>query len=167
MQSSQLEYELKITLEKIGRNVVHFQKLEQMLKFLISRSFLQGSAGDLKDNFRKNVSKASQKTMGNLVKEYIERIYLGEQKIDETKFSVQFQVKANDEYINERKTALNDIVAQRNKLIHQMLASFNQTSIESCRKLSVALDEQEQIIKSEFLLIQAQTAALVDAYKQI
>lgn len=167
MNSLDLEEELNLTLQKIGRNVLHFQRMETMLKFLTSRSFLQGDVKNLKVNFSKNIKQSSQKTMGNLVKEYIDKIYLGKQEIDESQFSVQFRVKADESFILERKTALDEIVQQRNILIHQMLSQFDQTSISSCKKLSAALDKQEKMIKTEYMLIQEQVTALVNAYKQI
>jgi len=167
MSSSKIEEELNLTLQKIGRNVLHFQRMESMLKFLTSRAFLQGDAQNLRKNFSKNVTKSSEKTLGNLVKEYIEKIYLGEQKINESQFSVQFRVEADEKFIEERKIALDDIVQQRNRLIHQMLLEFDQTSVASCKKLSAILDEQNEKIKTEYLLIKEQLAALVSAYKQI
>ncbi|BCU13677.1 MULTISPECIES: hypothetical protein [Microcystis] len=57
--------------------------------------------------------------------------------------SLSFKVSYSDsDFLNAQKQALLDIVAERNKLIHQDLAPLGTSSIEDYYKLISLLDEQ-------------------------
>ncbi|WP_231757225.1 hypothetical protein [Microbulbifer elongatus] len=64
MTKIQNQSALDETLKKIGRNVQNFQRMEAMLKFLISHSRLQGAASELQSNHEKAVDAVSKQTMG-------------------------------------------------------------------------------------------------------
>lgn len=165
--STNLQQELNLTLQKIGRNVLHFQRMESMLKFLITRSYIEVNIDEFQNNISDNINKSSKKTMGSLVKEYVNKIYLGQQSIDSQKFSLQFIVNADENFIQERKNELEELVEKRNLLIHQMLSDLDQTSLESCKKLSNALDSQENKINIELSIIQEQITGLICAVENI
>ena len=57
------------TFQKIGRNVLAYQRLELMLKFIISNSKIEGSASELNTNVLRNKERVSRQTMGVLVGE--------------------------------------------------------------------------------------------------
>lgn len=59
------------------------------------------------------------------------------------------------------------MVSERNRLIHQMLVNFDPDSIDSCQKLIVELDEQNEIISREYTNIQSPGKALYEAKKQL
>jgi hypothetical protein len=67
--------ELDETLRKIGRNVLNFQRMEAMLKFLISHSRLEGTASELKSNRERAIDAVSRQTMGNLIKGFMSSVY--------------------------------------------------------------------------------------------
>ena len=148
--------EIDEVLRKIGRNVLHFQRMESMLKFLISRSDLQGSASELKANHEKSVDTVSRQTMGNLVKSFISSVYSGQRpgkepevEIKKPYFSFSFKVDADPKHVAKRKAALEEVVNERNALIHQMLAKFDQTSSKSCSEISGLLDAQAERLRPE------------------
>lgn len=57
--------ELDEVLRKIGRNVLLFQQMEAMLKFLVSRCSLEGTVSELKSNHEKAIEAVSRQTLGN------------------------------------------------------------------------------------------------------
>ena len=167
MNESNIENEFKLTLEKIGRNVLNFQKLETGFKFLIPRCNIHGNKDTLVDNFKIQENKQAKKTMGNLVKEYLDNVYLGVNHVNESAFSLQFSVEADEGFIIERTRALEYLVEQRNLLVHQRLFNLDQTSISSCRKLCSELDEQNEKIKYEFEILKGQALSLIEAGKYL
>ena len=149
--------EVDEVLRKIGRNVLNLQRIEAMLKYLVSRSSLRGDLESLKTNHENAVNAVSQQTMGNLVKRFIESIYaesgLSERDDEQTKtakYTFRFRVEATKEVVDATKAALEHIVLERNKLIHHMLVAFNHNSSESCRALSDQLDSQNDKIAIEY-----------------
>ena len=173
MNSSKLQSELNETLRKIGRNVLNFQRMERMLKFLISQSNMEGTVRTLKPNHDKAVEAVDRQTMGNLVKDLFTSVYQENGKPDEevteikeARFSMSFKVEADDASIAAQKAALERVVKERNLLIHQQLSQFDQTSLHSCRRLGILLDEQRERIKPEFEMLRSLVFALRDGRKE-
>jgi len=150
----------KLTLEKIGRNILNFQKLETAFKFIIPRCTIHGNKETLLTNFNKQVDKQTKKTMGNLVKEYLDNVYFGNNVENNSVFSLNFSIEADEDFINARTKSLNYLVEQRNLLVHQRLYKFDQSSISSCQELCSELDEQNEIIKFEFEILRGQVLSL-------
>lgn len=157
MNSPELQSEQNKVLRKIGLNVLHFQRMEAILKYLVSRSKLEGSIESLKDIHDKQVDTVSRQSMGNLVKALFTSVYSDNEnsykeltEITEAQFAFSFTVKASNDVIKQRRASLERIVQERNNLIHQMLSDFDQTSIQSCRNLNEKLDEQAERLKPEY-----------------
>jgi len=157
MKSKELETEYNETLRKIGRNVLYFQRLEAMLKFIISRTRLEGTANTLKTEHEDNIETISDHTMGMLVNDFFKTVYAKDgngpqnsEEVDEAWFSISFKIVEDEAVTEKRKMDLKHIVDERNFLIHQMLSNFKQESVESCRELCARLDEQLEKLKPEY-----------------
>lgn len=144
-------------LRKIGRNMLNFQRMEAMLKLLISRSRLEGSAEDLRVNHEKAIDAVSRQTMGNLVKSFVSSIYgvaeenpNSEVENEQVWISLCFKIEASPEEIEQRRATLNSIVEERNVLVHQLLGLFDQTSVESCQAFGAMLDAQAEKVRHEY-----------------
>lgn len=70
-------------------------------------------------------------------------------EIQEVWLSFSFNIEADPICLDQRKAALGQVVEERNALIHKMLATFDQTSLESCQKFSSFLDEQAEKVRPE------------------
>lgn len=172
MTKIQNQSALDETLKKIGRNVLNFQRMEAMLKFLISHSRLQGAASELQSNHEKAVDAVSMQTMGNLVKNFVTSVYSEsnlepERPLDNEQawFSFSFTVETDEASIEQRKAALASIVQERNALIHQMLGQLDHTSAESCRQLNDVLDKQAERVRPEFEALRSLVMTLLDGRK--
>ena len=113
MNTPELQSELNETLRKIGRNVLHFQRMEAMLKLLISHSSIQGTAKDLKANHEKAVDAVSRQTMGNLVKNFFTSVYternceeVTTSKVEDDKFSFYFKIEGDQASSNSKERHL-------------------------------------------------------------
>ena len=173
MNTPELQSELNETLRKIGRNVLHFQRMEAMLKLLISHSSIQGTAKDLKANHEKAVDAVSRQTMGNLVKNFFTSVYternceeVTTSKVEDDKFSFYFKIEGDQACVEQQRAALDQLVQERNVLIHQMLSRLDQTSLESCRELGVLLDEQAERMRPEYENLRSLVMALQTTKKE-
>ena len=173
MNKIQNQSVLDETLKKIGRNVLTFQRMEAMLKFLISHSKLQGTVSEVKSNHEKAVDAVSMQTMGNLVKNFVASVYSEpnleqEPPVDNEQawMSFTFTIETDEASIEQRKAALSAIVQERNALIHQMLGQFDHKSVESCRQLNDVLDKQSERMRPEFEALRTLVMTLLDGRKQ-
>ncbi|QFU21858.1 hypothetical protein FM038_006625 [Shewanella eurypsychrophilus] len=161
-------------LRKVGRNVVLFQQLEQLLKFVVANGNLVGFASELKTLKEAQENKVNKQTMGTLVGQYVENSNPESdtqstelEEMDEAYFSFNFRIECDDDYYKSRKEALAQLVTERNDLIHHLLPRFDMQSAQSCRALSKELDEQSDKIRLEINRLKATAKAINDGRKEM
>jgi hypothetical protein len=142
-------------LRKIGRNVVNFQKVEYCLKALVAFSNIQGHPIDLQSRQPINGARSRRMPMGDLAQSFHRNVYGDGPKSDTPKdlstprITTSFKIETDPKTVNAHKKALSELVSERNKLIHQELASFDHNSAEHCRRLINVLDDQNIRILNE------------------
>jgi hypothetical protein len=161
-------------LRKVGRNVVLFQQLEQLLKFVVANGNLAGFASELNELKKKKAEKVSKQTMGTLVGQYVENSNPASdtssnepEVLDEAYLSFSFNIECDGDYYESKKEALDQLVSERNDLIHHLLPRFDMKSVESCETLGKELDVQSESIRLEIKNLQAMAKALNDGRKEI
>ncbi len=167
-------------LRGIGRNVLNLQKMEGMLKFIVSSTGEIGSAKDvaqpmtgLEKSLKSRIKAIRRLPMGRLVEDLSKSLRSGGSDQEETDdsengFSIKTSFSIDDEdFTNEFSQALRVIVRERNDLIHKRLIPFAPNSVESCRDLIGELDEQRMRIKPQFEALSAICLSLKDHFKQL
>ncbi|WP_287656765.1 hypothetical protein [Microcystis sp. M025S2] len=136
-------------LRKLGRNIVNFSKIEGILKYLLSVTQIEGLSTSTRNRFVDNYKKFRELTLGRLVGKLHNTVLVddsqSEPQLDSSELgmSLSFKVSYSDsDFLTAQKQALSDIVAERNKLIHEDLALLDTSSIEDYYELISFLDEQ-------------------------
>lgn len=148
-------------LQKIGRNVVNFQRFERLLKEILAKSHLQGDPADPLKIFSQREESVSKLTLGILVGEFVRSVHSTDSQFDSEAinppknyegswFAVGSRVILEEADLAELKMALRQVVDDRNELVHQRLATVDLNSIEACQDLIEELDEQYERLKPHF-----------------
>jgi len=160
-------------LQKIGRNVLVFQKMEGMVKFLIANSRVEGLPDQLQDALDQNVKSIDRKTLGSLIDPLFRATFTNakDQETESTPvenvWSISFSLEMCAESHEEAEKAFRRIVRERNALIHQMLVNFDPSSTEQCSSLSKSLDAQLDIIKPQYEHLQSIVRLFLDGRKEL
>jgi hypothetical protein len=153
-ETDELKSLRRLALASLGRNVLHYQRVEAQLKRLVLICDLAAPSGDLLAGLADRAAELLKNTMGNLVNELDTRLYGTpaelevQEPITELFVRIQFRLDADPNYVAQQKKMLHDLVQERNALIHQDLADFDPNSAESCRRWITRLDEQNERIVS-------------------
>ena len=154
-------------LRKVGRNVVLFQQLERLLKFVIANSNLAGFSSELRRLKQEQESKVHKQTLGTLVGQYSEisspdsnAQSTEPEDLHETFISFSFRIERDEDCYESQKEILAQLVSDRNDLIHHLLPRFDINSAESCETLSEELDQQAEKIRLEINTMQSTAEAL-------
>jgi hypothetical protein len=145
----------RLALASLGRNVLHFQRLESQLKLLTLFCDFQSPLSQFTTNHKKRADSIRMKTLGTVVSELHERLYgkpsdpETSKAIAEASLTIQFRVDADPDYVNQQKQKLSDLVTERNRLIHQDIGDFNPASAESCQHWIMRLDDQNERILAQ------------------
>ena len=137
---------------KIGRNIMNFQRIEFMIKHLVSRSQVQGTMTDFEDNLAKQEQDIHSKSLGLLARDLFKTVYTEREPVDQPNESIgpwisfTFHSKVNDSALKKFKLELEKLINQRNELIHHRLHSVKIDSPDSWRELIAFLDQQREDI---------------------
>lgn len=128
-------------LRRIGRNVVIFQEVERLLKFLTAHSEVIGPASQLSARIEKQAAAVHKKTMGELAGKLVDSVlqpqaeYESPDEIDEVWLGLRFSVDADAEFVDRHDQEMRALVDARNDLIHHFLPRW---------QLAVGGDADEQ-----------------------
>lgn len=141
---------------KVGRNLVNFQKIEQLLKGVILSSRMSGNVSELQKNYQQKAEEIHTQTMGTLVKQFLDNIYSGDsesttsdKQISEPYLSFSLSFDSDATFIKDKSESLKSLVDERNHLVHHLLLKLDLLSIESCLDMGKFLDEQRERQKEE------------------
>jgi hypothetical protein len=161
-------------LRKIGRNMLLFQQVEHMLKYLIANAQFSGGIGAIKANKEQRAGSVKKQTMGVLAGQYLDEIHLGRDENNDNReelkgayMSFSFKVECDSAYYESRKQAMASIVDDRNDLIHHLLPKFDPLSIESCMEVDRYLDQQREKLLPELDLLRNKVESLQEGMKNI
>lgn len=170
----ELEKAKNEVLRKIGRNMLLFQQMERMLKYLITNGNVSGYISEFKANKEQRAEIIRKQTMGQLVGQFLEDTHIGcdesteePEERKEAYFSLNFKVECDAVYYENKKQVLASIVADRNELIHHLLPGFNPNSIESCLETDRYLEQQREKLIPEFDLLRNMIENLQEGRKEL
>ena len=136
---------------RIGRNVVNFQYLEATLRSMVPMLYNKSTLKELQARQNEVSLKQDKSTFGNLVSSYHDRLSRSKEVLNETvpdeglaepTLTFGFSIEVTEETAAQRRSALVNLVAERNRLIHEDLLNVDLKSREECEELSARLDEQ-------------------------
>lgn len=168
-----LEEARSSALQDIGRNVVAFQKMESMLKFLIASHRIEGLPEELARISEQQRLDVDRLTMGNLVDRLFSSVLVDgsdaktEPNTNAETMSMSFSIELEAEAHSDTQEAFRLIVRERNALIHQMLVSFNPNSLESCKEISRVLADQRNRLKPRFDDLRNIVRTILDGQKEL
>jgi len=159
-------------LRKIGRNVILFQRLEQLLKRIVAEGKISGCATELKILQAKRTAIINKQTMGLLVGQYIEQSNPGckeeypsaPEELKDAFISFGFQTECDSFYYENKKKSLARMVSERNELIHNNLQPDFASTI-SCEELGNKLDDQSENILCEIKELETKLTTLNELKK--
>lgn len=145
----------------IGKNIVLFQQLEQILKFLTANAEVSAYASEFNATVEQQTMSIRDKTMGVVVNRFLnspiwepEQIPNPPDELKEARISFGFTISCDEASYEERKKTFALLVAERNKLVHHLLDTWDYNSIESSEIVIKNLELQHEKIRHEIKYLQ-------------
>ena len=137
----------------VGRTVVNFQRLEQILKHLAWLAPICASSSKLQSELDTRKAISEHLTLGNAVKKWTEIAYhtgpqRDPQSDNEVIVSLGFVLQWSPEKRDRLAAELESLAQERNRLIHLDLAQLNFEDEAECIALSIRLNAQNDRIVS-------------------
>ena len=138
-------------MRKIGRNLLNFQQLEKILKFLVSNGEISGYFSNIKQNQLKRSESVGKQTLGMVAGQFFEQNFSGEEKdeqipteVKEPYLKTTFQLDTENPDPEGKEEALSRLVTARNELVHNFLDRVDFKSKKSLLEASDYLDKQRE-----------------------
>jgi hypothetical protein len=142
-------------LYAIGRNVINFQRLEQILKQLALFAPICATPSRLQSQVEKHRARVDSLTLGGAVKKWIESEFhttkpkQGPRLDQQIIISFGFELPTTPQYFDQLSGELESLAQERNSLIHLDLAQLNFEDEAECAALSIQLNAQnDRIIRA-------------------
>lgn len=144
-------------LRMIGRNLLLFQQIEGMLKFLLANGQIRGPVSALPVLHEQRAASIQKQTMGQLAGKFVDDFMsdAGEdaeapELLEEAWFSFTFKTQGDNAYYEQQKSDFAAMVAKRNELIHHFLPMWNTQSLESTLAAEQHLNRQREKVLPMF-----------------
>ena len=137
-------------LHKVGWNLLIFQEIERMLKFLVAFNGFTLTPSSAANVFAQARAPFDQQTLGQVKGHFVDRVLLGwppETPPDEgreVRIEMSFRLEADGGGVEKMNGALNALIAERNQLVHHFLPNCDLRSMQSMSDAVVTLDEQRE-----------------------
>jgi hypothetical protein len=135
---------------RIGRNMLLFQQVEQMLKALLNNARIAGTVDEIEKLLEQRKTSPDKRMLGELIKPLIEN-HLTPVDVppppatgQEISCSFNFTFEHTAEERTDLKKQLEAMVAERNEFVHHLLPKLRLDSTEGCRAASDALEQQRE-----------------------
>jgi len=137
--------ELKVAKDeviyRVGRNVLLFQQMEHILKYLVANGSISGYSSELLSRHEKHKDSVSKRTLGMVVGDFLDNAEPAATP-DELR-EPHFAFTYSPEITIETRAEVESLVLERNKLIHHFLVGVDAESVDSYREAARLLEHQK------------------------
>lgn len=137
--------------QRIGRNLLTYQRVEQAMKRLLVGSVLDSSVDSLSSRIAQQAARVARLNMGDAAREVFERVLTATPQIaaarpDPTQVTVSIRMSmapgnARPDEFEQLQADCKAIVAQRNDMVHHLLRQHDLASKAGVMRAFQALDE--------------------------
>lgn len=137
-------------LRRVGRNVVIFQQVEHLLKFLNTHARFHAPASKFSERFDKHAASIRTKSMGELAGKLVDTVLQLDTDdatpdvIDEAWFGFRFTIETDAEFVDRHAREMQALVDRRNELVHHFLPRWQATVEGAADDVLEYLDAQRE-----------------------
>ena len=147
-----------LAYQGVGRNLLQFQRLELLLKYLLARHQGSYTHETMADELKRREEAVERKTLGVLAGDLFEQLilkpaagdFVTADDVAPGEASHRFGITITEELHQEWQSRLKGLVDERNRLVHLSLLTWDLNTLEGCQAVIAALDEQRGRIAPEF-----------------
>ena len=161
-----------LALLKLGRNIFNFSLVEQWLKYLVTTSDVTIIGNQIDKKTSKKIEKSQKMMLGQLVSDILEIWHPENQSTNnrtedlfDIRLSTSFRIEMNLSDYNSLKLSLEQLLKDRNYLVHQFSKEFLLNNAENCHKAAIYLDESREKHLSIMESIRGMTNSCQEAIK--
>jgi hypothetical protein len=132
---------------KVGCNVLLFQKMEHILKYIVMNGNFSAHASQLLSVFELHKNSVRKQTLGKVVGKYLDNTQPEPPPDDIREGHIRFSLSVGNN--DEKREVIESLVAERNHLVHHLLLDYDEDSIDSRQEAGRSLDSQSKRLKAE------------------
>lgn len=138
-------------LRQIGRNLLLFQQIEGVIKFLVANGNISGPVSALLAQRERRAASIQKQTMGQLIGQSTDDFLSDADKdmeapepVQEPWLKITFKIQGDGAFNEQQKIDFANVSAERNELVHHFLSRWNHRLLDSTREVMQYLDQQRE-----------------------
>jgi hypothetical protein len=137
-------------LRRVGRNLLLFQQIEGLLKFLLSSHKASGTPVDFKERQQEKIDAINGTMLGLLVHKYGTEVLqdagveVPEEEGPADWFTFSFRISGDTEFVEVMRRDMKLMTEQRNELVHGFLPRWQPNAPEKLEETLAYLDTQRE-----------------------
>lgn len=173
--TTELSAARQLVYQGVGRNVLQFQRVELLLKYLLGWHEGAYTSESVVDDMQRGLEAQKLKTLGTLAGELFSKLILQPASDDEVrgarevdgKISHRLILTTAEETHEAWQAQLRALVEERNRLVHGSLLDWDLDTVEGCQDAIATLDEQRGRIAVELEKVKHYHEALLQSLEQV
>jgi hypothetical protein len=136
---------------RIGRNLLLFQHIEEMMKAILSLTNVEGPASSIQQIAARRADEVHRKTLGQLKEQYFEEVMseglpAGEppQPLTEAWIRFSYTIEPQGDLLDRDRAMFDALVVERNDLAHRFLARWRTSYANDHQAAYDYLDQQRE-----------------------
>ena len=161
-----------LALLKLGRNIFNFSLFERWLKYLVTTNDVTIIGSQIDKKTSKKIEKSQKMMLGQLVSDILEIWHPDNQSTNnrtedlfDIRISTSLRIEMNLSDYNSLKLSLEELVKDRNYLVHQFSKEFPLNNAENCHAAAIYLDERREKHLDVMESIRSTTSSCQEAIK--
>lgn len=149
--------------KSVGKSIYLYQKVEKRIRYINTAITFEvsGKPEEWPEQSAKHQNLLSKKSMGQLMKSLLEKLYFSsetqeeqsssskDKSVDEAKWRMRFSLQTTAEYIRQRGETIEAFVEERNRLVHHYFEKVNFADVSMLEVMFKELEDQHQVIHAE------------------
>lgn len=160
-------------LRRVGRNLLLFQQIEGLLKFLLSSHKAGGTPADFKERRKKQIDTINKTMLGQLVGRYGTEVLqdagmeVPEEESPADWITFSFQISADARFLEDIRRDMKLMTEQRNELVHGFLPRWQPDSMEKLAETLSYLDAQRDKVLPMREHLRTTASHIQDSFKEL
>lgn len=159
-------------LRRVGRNLLLFQGIEGLLKFLLSRHKVGCRPKDFRGHLQERIEAVSGTMLGHLVQKYVTEVLrdagteVAEEESPADCMTFSLKISGDTNFIEAMRRDMKLMTEQRNELVHGFLARWQVDSQDKLEETLEYLDAQREKVLPMHEHLKSVAEQLVDSWQE-
>lgn len=158
----------------IGESIILFQRYEYTFKSLLTLSLIHGTTETLRDNLKNRSANISKKSLGQLVRQYLDEVVdpvqlsaVSDEEVQSIHINMSFSIESASLTKSDIEAKFKSFVDDRNFVVHHLISELVPDNQSGYKAMISRLSDINQKFEKDLQDMLQTRQAILDVYTRI